>query len=331
MEIVIQQFDEKQASEWDNFIISDACNATFLQSRKFLNYHKKGKYEDNSLMFYDKDKLVAICPACIMYDNENNKVFYSHSGSTYGGLIISKNMLRVEKIILLVDELEKYLKANSFKKCVLKQNNPLMNAENMDVLDFGLYFKGFNEYKELDIYVDFDKVNKDNPISDFSKLKKRLTKKCIQNEMKLVELNTHDELVNFLDILTKNLSKYNLKPYHTIDDLEDLKKRFPEEIKYWGCIFEGKLVAVTMVFIFEKSKCVHTHYLAADPEYNKFSPMTYIYYCMINNYMNKGYKYLSWGITTEHLGVDINYNLTNTKEEFGGRHNIVSIYEKTIN
>lgn len=329
MEIQILKYNDEFITEWDEFIYNKACNATFLQSRRFLNYHKEGKYIDNSLMFYYKDKLVAVCPACVINEN-SDKIFASHQGSTYGGIIVCRDMLRVEKILALLDKFEKYLIDNSFTKCILKQNNSLMNTDNMDILDFCLYFKSYTEYKELDIYVDFDEVNKQDIISDFSKLKKRLTKKCLQNDMQLVELNTRDELSRFLDILADNLKKYGLKPYHTLEDLEDLKNRFPDEIKYWGCWYEGKIVAITMVFIFEKSRCIHTHYLAADSEYNKLSPMTFIYYSMINQYMNQKYKYLSWGITTEHLGVEINYNLTNTKEEFGGKHNVVSVYEKIL-
>ena len=85
-----------------------------------------------------------------------------------------------------------------------------------------------------------------------------------------------------------------------------------------------------MVFLFKKSGCVHTHYLAADSEYSSLSPMSFIYYSMIDHYKESGYKSLSWGITSEHLGVDINLNLTNNKEEFGSRHNTVSIFERSL-
>ncbi len=322
-------FDDSKEDEWDSFINTVACNGTFLQSRRFLNYHEKGKYTDCSLMLYYKEKLVAVCPACEQYEDEK-KTFVSHSGSTYGGIIVSKDILRIEKMMSLLDSFEEYLVDNGFKKCILKQNNPLMNTVNMDLLGFCLYFRKYCEYKELDIYVDYTDYNLQDVASNFSKLKRRLTKKCLDNNMLLVELESKDQLARFIEVLSGNLEKYGLKPYHSVEDLLDLKRRFPNEIQYWGCQFNDKIVAVSMVFLFEKSGCVHTHYLAADAEFNKQSPMTFIYYKMIDFYKDKGYNTLSWGITTEHLGVEINYNLTNTKEEYGSRHNIVSVYEKVF-
>lgn len=329
MEFRVELYNDAYEEEWDFFIIDRACNGSFLQSRKFLNYHESGKYIDCSLMFFYKEKLVAICPACERKE-EGKKVFSSHPGSTYGGIIVSKDVLRAEKMLSLLDSFESFLIENGFEKCVLKQNNPLMNIVDMDLLDFCLYFRKYKEYKELDIYVDYSDYNIEDVISNFSKLKKRLTKKCIENNMQLLELDSKEQLTRFLEILSGNLEKYGLKPYHSLHDLLDLKKRFPEEIQYWGCVYDNKIVAVSMTFLFNRAGCVHTHYLAADSEFNKLSPMTFIYYKMIDYYKNKGYRYLSWGITTEHLGVDINYNLTNTKEEFGSRHNLVSIYEKQL-
>lgn len=322
-------YTERNRQEWENFVLNESCNGTFLQSRNFLNYHPKDKYIDCSLMFYDKQKLVAVCPACVE-EKKGEKIFYSHAGSTYGGLVISADIMRAEKMLLLLDTFENSLKMNGFTSCILKQSNSLMCTEKMDLFEFCMYYRKYIEYKELDIYVDFEKLDKENVIGGFSKLKKRLTKKCMEAGMRIRELTDRDDIGRLLNILTENLNKYGLKPYHTLEDLLDLKKRFPEEIQFWGCEYEERIVAISMVFLFRQAGCVHTHYLAADSEYNKLSPMTFIYYKMIDLYKDKGYKSLSWGITTEHFGVEINSNLTNTKEEFGGRHNVVKIYEKKL-
>ena len=330
MDIVVKRYDDASCfDEWDRFIKEEACNGTFLQSRLFLSYHPEGKFQDCSLLFYVKSHLVAVCPGCIQYEGAE-KLFVSHSGSTYGGIIVSETMLRTEKMLALIDAFEQYLCEKGFHRCILKQNNPLMNTRGMDLLDFCLYYKEYREYKELDVYVDYLHYDRENILSNFSKLKKRMTKKCIDAGITLKELTEREELTVFMEILSANLKKYGQKPYHTVDDLMELKCRFSEEIQYWGAVYEGKIVAVSMTFLFRKSGCVHTHYLAADPEYLKLSPMTYIYYQMIEQYKDKGFKTLSWGITTEHLGVEINYNLTNTKEEFGSRHNVVSIFEKQL-
>lgn len=63
------------------------------------------------------------------------------------------------------------------------------------------------------------------------------------------------------------------------EELLDLKNnRLHEELKFYGAYLEGELISGTMVFEFEKYKCAHTQYLAADLQYNKLSPMSFVYY-----------------------------------------------------
>ena len=110
----------------------------------------------------------------------------------------------------------------------------------------------------------------------------------------------------------------------------DLKRRFPDEIRFLAAFIDEKMVAGTMVFEFKKYKCAHTQYLAADPEYNKLSPMSYIYYKTAELYYNRRFKKLSWGISTEENGAKINMGLTSNKEEYGSEHNLVMIYNKEL-
>lgn len=329
MDISVVPYNDLYEKEWDTFVDDLACNSSFLQSRRFLNYHPSDRFIDDSLLFYSGNELIGVCPGAVSYEN-NNKIYVSHPGSTYGGLIVSKNILRAEKILALIDEFETYLRKNNYISCILKQNNPLMNTCPMDLLDFCLYYKGYKEYRELDICIDFSNYNVENIISNFSKLKKRQVRKCIDSGLVLREMSGEKDMERFLDILAANLKKFNKSPYHTVDDLLELKERFPKTIQYWGAEIEGKIIAESMVFLFDRSNVAHTHYLAADPEYSASSPMSYIYYSMIDMYSKLGYRHLSWGITTEHLGVELNFGLTNNKEEFGGTHNVVSIYEKKL-
>ena len=119
MEYNIEFYDSSKENLWDDFIFIRSMNGTFLQSRKFLKYHPEGRFLDCSVLIYRKDKLVAVCPACIIFE-EGDKVFVSHQGSTYGGLIIDASISRLELLFTLIDELEGFLKNNRFTKICLK-------------------------------------------------------------------------------------------------------------------------------------------------------------------------------------------------------------------
>ena len=66
-----KKFCDSYENIWDEFL-NESVNGTFLQSRRFLNYHPKGKFIDCSIMVYDeKNRLCAIVPACDVEENSN--------------------------------------------------------------------------------------------------------------------------------------------------------------------------------------------------------------------------------------------------------------------
>ena len=139
MEISVVKYTEDNSEEWDDFVINNSCNGTFLQSRKFLNYHREGRFADSSLVFYSNGRIVGVCPGCEEIQN-GDKIFFSHAGSTYGGIVINESMLRFSKLMMLMDSFERWLINNGYTKCVLKQQNPLMCTCNMDLIEFVLFF-----------------------------------------------------------------------------------------------------------------------------------------------------------------------------------------------
>lgn len=323
------KYDVAFEKKWDEFVEGNAINGTFLQEWRFLNYHAKDRFEDHSLMFFEENKLVSVCPACVICE-DGEKIFYSHMGSTYGGLLICKEMLRVEKVKLLLDEFEGYLKREKFSKCILKPTMNLLCSYPQDILEFFMHFYQYQEYKELNIYIDYKKYNTEDIIINFSKMKKRNIKKCLNLGFELRELTTKSEIEDFHRVITSNLLKYSRKPIHIVDELCDLKNRLNDNIEFYGAYLNDKLMAGTMVFLFDNVKCAHTQYLAADPEYKHLNPMAFIYYKMVEMYAEREFNFLSWGIATEHLGSGINYSLANNKEEFGSLHSINYIYEKNF-
>ena len=63
-----------------------------------MDYHSD-RFNDHSLLFYHKEKLVALLPA-----NEKEKDVHSHQGLTYGGLIISEHT-NAQTVLNIFEEL----------------------------------------------------------------------------------------------------------------------------------------------------------------------------------------------------------------------------------
>lgn len=103
-------YTEKEKDIWDDFVEKISLNGTFLQTRRFLNYHPKDRFEDHSMIIKDKKgHIAAVCPACIVTENGERKLI-SHMGSTFGGLVIAPKHYYAHKVIEMIRQMESYLK-----------------------------------------------------------------------------------------------------------------------------------------------------------------------------------------------------------------------------
>lgn len=323
----IVTYCEEYESIWDKFVMEDSVNGTFLHTRRFLNYHPAERFQDVSFMIYDKGKIVAVCPACsVMEDGE--KVFFSHKGSTFGGLIINKKYYHAEKLLQVIELLDSYLKDNGYKKCVLKITPDVFARESNSLLQYCLQNKNYQSYMELNTYIDLDAIS--GPVIDcFDRNKKRNIEKCEAHSLTFRELTTDEEIADFYKLLTKNLEKYSLKPIHTVNEIKEFKNsRLIDETIFYGVFRDEEQIAGGMMFVFKQTNVIHAQNLSADYTFTEYSPITYLYYKIIEQAKIDGYSKLSWGISTENQGKDLNLTLVRNKESYGSKYSLNTIYYK---
>lgn len=313
-------YRQEKEQEWDTFLENQSVNGTFLQSRRFLNYHKEGRFVDASLMIYNqKNHLAAICPACEIHEDER-RVFFSHKGTTFGGIVIDRKHYCAKYVTVLLQELKDYLRKEGYQEAYLKMTSDIFAAVESDLFQYAFQYAGFTEYKELSTYVNFASY-KEEILSNFAQGKRTNVHNCEKEGLIVRALQTEDEIGEFYEILCENLQKYDAKPVHTMEELLDLKEnRLREECGFFGVYLKEEMLAGSMMFYFPKAGCAHTQYLAAKQAYNKLSPMTFLYYSMIREMRERGYRNVSWGTATEDLGQVLNMGLITSKEDFGSSY-----------
>ena len=96
-----EKYEDSLEEQWDKFITEKSINGTFLQSRRFFNYHPAGRFKDVSLVVYnEKNNIAALIPACEL-EQDGKKVFFSHKGTTFGGIIIDKKHHNAKHVVVL--------------------------------------------------------------------------------------------------------------------------------------------------------------------------------------------------------------------------------------
>ena len=81
----IRRYDKSGKTEWDAFVRCSR-NGTFLFLRDYMDYHAD-RFHDSSLMAYHGGRLCALLPA-----HCEGKLFCSHRGLTYGGIVTDERM-----------------------------------------------------------------------------------------------------------------------------------------------------------------------------------------------------------------------------------------------
>ncbi len=325
----IEIFSQNDANDrlWDDFVLNSSVNGTFLQTRNFLNYHPGERFKDASLWIYDRKKLAAVIPACVIASSDGCELF-SHKGSTYGGFIINRRYYKARSLIEMLEFFEAYCQKH-YKKVTLKLTPDIFCAESSDLLQYVLDYKGYDSYTELSSYIDFSRY-KENILSNFSQGKRTNVNNCIKVGFECRRLISATDIREFYNILCISLAKYHVHPVHTVGELIDfVDNRLPDNVSFWG-IYDGhKMIAGSMLFYFSR-EVAHTQYLAALPEYARWSPMTFLYYSMIKHVKDLGYKKLSFGVSTENHGSVVNIGLTTAKELYGSCHIVHRTYFKEL-
>lgn len=325
----ITLYDKGMEFLWDDFVMEKSLNGTFLQTRRFLNYHPENRFVDSSLLIYDKSRIVAVCPACEEYKGRK-KIFFSHRGSTFGGLIFSPKYYHAEKVIKVIRSLDVYLRDNGFEKSVLKITPDLFSKSSSALLQYCLFNQGYQTNMELNTYVDLKKIP-DNVLENFDRNKKRNIEKCLNYKLEFRELENDGEVEDFYHLLEKNLEKYQLKPIHTVNEIKEFRnQRLCNETEFYGVFCNNEQIAGGMMFIFNQTGVIHAQNLSADYTFTEYSPITYLYYKIIEKAKVKGYSKLSWGISTENGGKDLNLTLVRNKESYGSEYSINHIFWKNV-
>lgn len=326
--IKIVPFSQEDSAEWDQFILKNSLNGTFLQTRRFLSYHPKGRFEDCSLMVKKGDSCLAVIPACRQVDGDE-VVFNSHGGATFGGMIVDKRAASAAKAIQIVQLMDEWLRNDGFTRAVMKQTPAFFSRSDTSSVEYALQHEGYSAYSELSFVIDFSQY--ESPVEcNFTSSRRRDCRYGEKAGCTFRELSSDDDIKRFYKILELSLNKFDVRPVHSLNELLDFKNnRLKEQTRFFGVEYAGELIAGSMVFLFE-ADVFHTQYLAADPNHLDVFPMNYLDWNLIRVAKEEGFKRFSFGISTEEHGRVLNESLATFKEGFGGIHSLNWTYSKVL-
>lgn len=306
----IRRYTPEHVDEWNQFV-AESKNGVFLFDRRYMDYHSD-RFCDHSLMFYLDGRLLAVLPA-----HQSGDTLCSHNGLTYGGLVMSPR-LTVVQTMHLFREMNEYLRSQGIRHVSYKAIPWIYHRLSAEEDLYALYHecharivaRDFSTNIYLDATLRWERVRRRGVVR-------------AQNAGVIVERS--DKYEAFWQVLADNLmNKYGVKPVHSLQEIELLHERFPQNIQLYQAVREGKVLGGVVLYI--SSQVVHAQYSSASPEGKKLGVIDLLYDQIFKDY--RDYPYFDFGRSTEHPdGSGLNENLVFQKEGYGGRGLCYDIYE----
>ena len=308
--IEIRTYTAKDKACWNRFIAT-AKNATFLFNRDFMDYHND-RFKDYSLLCFNDEKLVAVLPANVVEDT-----LYSHQGLTYGGLVFQEDTKLFDAFEMYKSVLI-YLHQNNITNLNIKVIPTFYNLLASDELEYFM-FKSNAKLLKRDVLMVIDYKHQ----LKFKKNRREGINKAKRYGLTLKVESNFDGFWN--EILIPNLNKkHDVNPVHSLAEIKQLAKKFPDNIQQVNVYNGDTLVAGSTVFLTKTT--IHPQYVSGNSDKNKFGSLDLLYDYIINHYRTDK-QYFDFNISSEDNGAVINEGLIFWKEGCGARSVVANTYE----
>jgi len=317
---VIRRYTEALYDTWEQYI-DRSLNGTIFHRLKFINYHPEGRFDNYHLLFYEKDKILALFPAALV-DKGGAKVLKSHPGTSYGGLVFATK-IPLRKVFEILELLESHCRENGIQRIEFRMAPKIFNRALLDQVDFSLVRCGYQrEDEELATFyplADFEEQPDFKTFGqEFPTTSRKAIKKGIRENLTARVLAGEKEIEAYYGILQKNLrDRFDKAPTHALGELQWLVKNFKGKIFVYGVFHQSELAGGYTVFEIAPGR-FHIFYACIHYDFQLYRPANFALAHLIYYLQQNGAAVLNYGISTEDGGRHINWGLFRFKEDFGG-------------
>lgn len=314
--ITIEQYNDSMSGLWDDAVRASR-NGTFLHLRGYMDYHRD-RFVDSSLVARDDERIVALLPAC-----REGDTLYSHRGLTYGGWLVPSRHFDVTTMLELWNKATDLLRGIGIANIVYKAVPHIYHNYPCEE-DLYALFRAGAQLVESNISATIDL---DEPLS-FDRGNKRNVNLAIKNGVVVGESTRWADYWQVLDSLL--MEKYDRHPVHSLEEIDLLRSRFPENIRLFTAT-QGDEILAGVVMYFCGNEVAHSQYIASTERGRELKALTLLFDHLIKGAAQAGFRYFDFGISTEDGGRYLNEGLVRQKCRLGGRGIVYNTYKLTIN
>jgi hypothetical protein len=305
----IRQYAAPDRVVWDEFV-RHGKGGTFLFERDYMEYHHD-RFQDASLVVMRGDKMVALMPA----NRVDASAIDSHGGLTYGGLVVGREAILAE-VVEIFGRLLEHLSAQGVTELRYRRIPAFYDSvPNDEIAYIAFALEARRPRTGAGVVVRLaDRLPYDNR-------RARNLRKAARSSLRITE----GDLAGFWhDVLEPRLAiRHGAKPVHSLDEIEQLAQRFPDNIRQYTVVADGRTVAGATIY--ETPSVARSQYIAGIEEGLRTAALDFLVdWLLEERYATKGF--FDFGTSNAVDGETIRGGLLGWKEGFGGRLYVQEFY-----
>jgi hypothetical protein len=286
MAIRAVRYTDEWKQRWDTFVLA-SNNGTIFHLQSFLQYHAADRFQWHHVMFFDEKKLVAVLPAA-----EMGTTLESPIGASYGSFVT--NDLPFSASIELVDAFSDYCRQQRFERTLLTPAPFIYHQRISQNIDYALAYRGFTFDKH---YISHAiRLKNGEMLKRFQSTTRRYIRKHLREQTLTVEQSDNYEA--FYPILVKNKARHGVKPTHTLEELNELRKLLPDRIVLFLVRKDRKPIAGSLVFVCnaQVALCFYNMLLY---EYEQYNPIHIVMHEVVRWAQERGFQWIDMGVSQD--------------------------------
>lgn len=316
---------EKQMAKADAFILKDSTTGEFINTFQYLGYHPEGRFQDDSIVIFDKGS--GEVRGVMMAARGDNDSVVSYPGTTFAGPVLDRNA-KLEVTEAVLDSMLGYYESR-YREVQIKKQPEYYAAQPFHLIDYILLRRGYTYgMSALANIICIDGLGTEEDILALFHAKRRNQVRKVIKEGQFAFSAREEIRETVWKNMNENLqNKFDAKTTHTLEEIRELQKRCPHNIKaFYADMPDGTYGAFALCFLFKN--VFHTQYLDVNYEHAGQYPNLLLLLRLIQRACEAGYRYFSFGASTEDGGEVLNRGLYSYKAEYGGGDILLPVYTR---
>ena len=313
--VIVEPYAAEDEQSWDA-LVDGAPMATFLHTRRFLAYHRD-RFEDASVVVRDaKERLIAALPAAL--DPLDHRRVVSHPGATYGGLV-HRGGLNGDRARDALDAICEHYARRGLQALLYK---PVPHIYHRSPSQDDVWALGELGARQTawDLSCAIELGHRRAP--------------ALRRSRSLAKAARHGVAVSDDPAILRELwsvveetlaRRYGARPVHSLEEIEDVRARFPDRVRPVAASLGDRIVAGTILFVTDT--VAHTQYLAAAEAGARAGALDAVVEHAIGFARERGARFFDFGISRGFGEGSMLAGLYRYKVEFGGGGVVYEQYE----